>query len=43
MRDGYSSEEETMAKPCGDCQQAPEIHPFQGMAEGGDGRMYYVH
>jgi hypothetical protein len=32
-----------MADPCGDCQQALEIHPFHGIAEGGDGRMYYVY
>jgi hypothetical protein len=32
-----------MADPCGGCQQALESHPFQGLAEGGDGRMYYVH
>jgi hypothetical protein len=43
IRDGYADEEETMADPCGGCQQALEIHPFQGLAAGGDGRMYYVH
>jgi hypothetical protein len=43
IRNGYSSEEETMADPCGGCQQALAIHPFHGLAEGGDGRMYYVH
>ena len=32
-----------MADPCRGCQQAFELHPFQGLAAGGDGRMYYVH